>query len=94
MIDDAKVRLQILKNIPTLPPRNIEMEEIDFGDKIGASVLIDGVRQRFQTPAFDIIGGQRIYKPESDIADELTLQIKRALMDEITPTRGKPASTD
>lgn len=78
MIDDAKIRAQILKNIPALDPWRIEMEEMNFGDSIGCSVMIDGTRQRFATTSW-AKAGRDVPKKEGTIAFELSQQVKAAL---------------
>lgn len=78
MIDDARIRAQILKNIPTLDPWRIEMEEMNFGDSIGCSVLIDGIRERFSTQSW-AKAGRDAPKKEGTIAFDLSQQIKAAM---------------
>lgn len=79
MIDDARIRIQILKNVPDLLPRYIEMEEMNFGDSIGCSVLIDGKRERFATQSW-AKAGRNAPKKEGTIAFELSQQIKAAML--------------
>lgn len=79
MIDDAKVRTQILKNIPALDPWRIEMEEMNFGDSIGCFVRLDGRDTRVTTPSFSKQNGREFPKKEGTIAFELSQQIKAAM---------------
>lgn len=78
MIDDARIRLQILKNVPALLPWQIEMEEMNFGDSIGCSVLIDGKREQFVAVSW-AKAGREAPKKEGTIAFELSQQIKAAM---------------
>jgi hypothetical protein len=86
MIDDARVRTQILKNLqvagtPPMEPWRLEMEEIDFGDVMGVIVKLPrggGVR-RFSVRVRSSVDPAR-FKSESNIAFDLSQQIKAALM--------------
>jgi hypothetical protein len=81
MIDDAKIRQQILKNLQmagtVVEPWRVEMEEIDFGDVVGATLrMAGGELRRFRASAK---AKDREFKSEGRIAFELSQQIKAAL---------------
>lgn len=78
MIDDAKIRIQMLKNLPDLSPWLLEMEEVEFGEKIGCTVLIENKRHRFSTRSWGR-QGRNFPKKEGTIAWELSEQIKPLL---------------
>jgi hypothetical protein len=76
MLDDAKIRLAILKRLPALEAWRLEMEEIDFGEAIGCTVRGEDNRLRhFKTVAFEKSGAE---KREGVIAYELATQIQRS----------------
>ena len=78
MIDDARIRQQILKNIPGLEPWQIEMEEIDFGNSIGCFVKFNGTQTRIKTISYSR-EGRNTPKTEGRIAFELSQQIKAVM---------------
>lgn len=87
MIDDARIRLQILKNIPALEPWRVEMEEIEFGDIIGCFVRgMPG--KKFATRAK--LKDNSAFKTEGKIAFELSQQIRAAM----ASTPDAPLTTD
>lgn len=86
MIDDAKVRQRILEYLPQLEPWRLEMEELDFGERVGCAVKVrDHLTVKLSTRAFDPssqIPGTRFERLEGSIAAELAQRIKSAFLEQ------------
>lgn len=78
--DDAKIRQMLLRALPDLNAPMLEMEEYDYGDRLGVSYVMDGTRVRFSVLT--------VGKSEERIAREL-LEIARVNLD-LKRKRGRP----
>lgn len=77
MIDDSVIRRIILTHIPALAPWRIEMEGIDFGERVGVFLRLESGVHRIAVDAFSKRGGPE--KSEDRIAFELSQQIRKIL---------------
>lgn len=76
MIEDAKIRAALLDRFH-FPPHALEMEEYEFGDEVGVTLLSDGGRLRAKVKATG--------KDEAQITEELSSVIERDWFEPETP---------
>ena len=70
MIDDAKIRRQLLATFPFLPPHAVEMEDFEHGDIVGVTMFDADSHERIRAKA------NAKGRSEAEVAADLEAQMR------------------